>query len=144
MINIKSICFFNHYIFENQKFDFTIDGIKPINNIIIAGENGSGKTKLLEEIYNLSNESFYPNHSIYSQKTHELIIDISTENYCNFDHEQERVKEAILIISKNDNGNISHKVIFKNGENEIKNVKKSGLLDKINVFKLMDYILMLI
>lgn len=136
MVSIKSIHFFNHHIFENQTFDFTIDGINPTNNIIIAGENGSGKTILLEELYNISNIPFYPNNTVYSRKTHELVVDISDDNYCNFDNEQEIVKEAILIISKNDTGNISNKVTFKNGENEIRNVKKRGSLDKINMFKL--------
>lgn len=69
MIRIKSIQFFNHHIFENQIFDFTIDEINPVNNIIIAGENGCGKTKLLEELYNASNTLFFSNNACYSQKT---------------------------------------------------------------------------
>ena len=57
MIKIKSITFFNHVIFGDQTFDFTIDGNTAVDNIIIAGENGIGKTKFLEELYNISNQT---------------------------------------------------------------------------------------
>lgn len=30
MVSIKYIQFFNHHIFKNQIFDFTIDGINPL------------------------------------------------------------------------------------------------------------------
>lgn len=137
MVSIKSIQFFNHHIFENHIFDFTIDGINPVNNIIIAGENGSGKTKLLEELYNISNTSFFINSVIYSQKTLELTVDVSDDNYYNFDNDQEKIDKAILIISKNGNGDISNKVKFvKNDDSEIRNVKRQGTRDKLNIFKL--------
>lgn len=136
MIIIKSIEFFNHKIFGNQKFDFTINGVNPVKNIIIAGENGIGKTKFLEELYKISNMIFYPFNPIYSQKTHEIIIDISDENYCNFDNEKENIKEAVLTISKNESGNMGYTISFINNGKIINKVRKPGLTDYIQNFKM--------
>lgn len=102
MIKIKSIKFYNHKIFGNQVFDFTIDGTTPANNIIFAGENGSGKTKILEELNFISGLNFYVNHPFYSNKTHEIRLDISTEGYCDFNNEELLVDEALLTCSIND------------------------------------------
>ena len=81
MIGIKSIEFINHGIFGSQKFDFTKDGNTPIKNIIIAGENGIGKTKFLEELYNISKTEFWYGQVSNSQITHRIVLDISTKNY---------------------------------------------------------------
>lgn len=136
MASIKFIQFFNHYIFKNQIFDFTIDGINPVKNVIIAGENGSGKTKLLEELYNVSNASFFVNNPIYSHKMLELTVDISDDNYYNIDNNQEKIDTAILILAKNDRGEISNTVKFLKNNREIVNVKRYGETDKLVVFKL--------
>ena len=136
MVRIKSIQFFNHQIFGNQTFDFTIDGINPVNNIILAGENGSGKTRLLEELYKVSNIKFFISDSIFSQKTLELNIDISDDNFCDFDNDQEKIDRAILIISKNENGNVARKVKFIKNDKEIRNVKRQGTMDRLITFEL--------
>lgn len=112
MIKIKSIKFYNHKIFGNQVFDFTIDGITPVNNIIFAGENGSGKTKILEELNFISGLTFHVYNSIYSNKTHEIRLDISTEGYCDFNNEEVLVDEALLICSINDSDSSSNFVEF--------------------------------
>ena len=86
MASIKFIQFFNHYIFKNQIFDFTIDGINPVKNVIIAGENGSGKTKLLEELYNVNfliNNGFIISSSDYIKIPEDKIY-VSNEILINF------------------------------------------------------------
>lgn len=55
MIKISSIKFFNDPIFKNKRFDFRISKNKVASTIILAGENGCGKTHLLEFIYNILN-----------------------------------------------------------------------------------------
>ena len=44
----------NHIFFGNCEFDFTDGNGKIFDNIIVAGENGSGKTQLLNLIYDFS------------------------------------------------------------------------------------------
>ncbi|HOI84638.1 MAG TPA: AAA family ATPase [Acholeplasmataceae bacterium] len=52
-MKIKQINFTNHVLFGNTSIDFTDESGKVLNTILICGENGSGKTKLLECLYNL-------------------------------------------------------------------------------------------
>lgn len=115
--NIKSIQFFNHKIFGNQSFDFTIDGTIA-KNIIIAGENGSGKTKLLEELHNISTASYYIGTSVFSRIIYEAIIDVSQDNFINAD-DNEKIEEVKLIASENENGAKSYCIRFIKGAEEL-------------------------
>lgn len=56
-MKILSIEFKEHPILGNLKLDFTDRNGKPVDTIILAGENGCGKTTILEELYNLWNFS---------------------------------------------------------------------------------------
>lgn len=55
MIKIKSIKFKTHPILGNLHLDFCDKNGNPADTIIIAGENGTGKTTVLEEIYKIMN-----------------------------------------------------------------------------------------
>lgn len=81
MIKLKKIKFFNNKIFKDIEFDFTINN-NSVKNIIFAGENGSGKTKILEELHNAlqSNKLSYDN-IYYKQPSYELYFDISSLKY---------------------------------------------------------------
>jgi predicted ATPase len=50
-MHIKSIVFQNHPILNDATFDFCYSQGKPYDTIILAGENGTGKSTLLNEIY---------------------------------------------------------------------------------------------
>lgn len=54
-MKIRKIEFTNHPIFDDLKLDFTDANGKTINTIIIAGENGVGKSLLLNTIFEFSN-----------------------------------------------------------------------------------------
>ncbi|OYU79356.1 MAG: hypothetical protein CFE23_14400 [Flavobacterium sp. BFFFF1] len=54
-MKIRKIEFTNHPIFNNLKLDFTDENGKTINTIILAGENGVGKSLLLNNIFEFSN-----------------------------------------------------------------------------------------
>ena len=54
-MKILSIEFKEHPILGNLKLDFTDRDGKPVDTIILAGENGCGKTSILEELYDLYN-----------------------------------------------------------------------------------------
>ncbi len=49
----------NHDFFGNTKFDFTDANGNSVDTIIIAGENGSGKTQLLKSLYRLAKIHYY-------------------------------------------------------------------------------------
>lgn len=53
MIRLKRITFNNHPILGNLELDFTIQD-RLVDTIIIAGENGTGKSTILREIQNLT------------------------------------------------------------------------------------------
>ena len=52
-MKILSIEFQNHSILGNLKLDFTDKKGNPVDTVILAGENGCGKTTILEEIRSL-------------------------------------------------------------------------------------------
>lgn len=47
---ILEIKYKNHPVLGNLKLDFTKDGKNPFSKIVLAGENGSGKTQILESL----------------------------------------------------------------------------------------------
>lgn len=53
-MKIKKIVLENNTYFGNTTFDFTNENGKIMDNIILAGENGSGKTQLLNILYDFS------------------------------------------------------------------------------------------
>jgi len=77
-MKIRHIETSNHPIFGDINFDFTgVDG-NVINTIIIAGENGAGKTVFLDMLYEFSN------YSLNREKREEkrkFVIEISNEEY---------------------------------------------------------------
>ena len=54
-MKILSIEFEKHPILGNLKLDFTDKNGNPVDTVILAGENGCGKTRILEELYSLWN-----------------------------------------------------------------------------------------
>jgi|GEM_PF-3975823 len=54
-MKIAGIRIKNDIVLGDIEFDFTLDG-KIINTIILAGENGVGKTRLLEIIYDFTKD----------------------------------------------------------------------------------------
>jgi ABC-type cobalamin/Fe3+-siderophores transport system ATPase subunit len=60
-MKFKKISFDNHPILGNISFDFTDINGYAIDTIIIAGENGCGKSVLLDELFNYNPSSIYSN-----------------------------------------------------------------------------------
>ena len=50
-MKIEKIEFLNHPIFENNQIDFMNQSGDPLNVVILLGDNGTGKTTLLDVIY---------------------------------------------------------------------------------------------
>jgi predicted ATPase len=60
-MRIRKIKYENHPLFGNTEFDFTNDKGNTVNTIIIAGENGVGKSLLLNDIFDFSNNKLSEN-----------------------------------------------------------------------------------
>ena len=56
-MKIKSIQFINHKILGNLFLDFTNEKGEIVDTILIAGENGTGKSTLLNELFNIATYS---------------------------------------------------------------------------------------
>jgi predicted ATPase len=60
-MRIRNIKYKNHPLFGNTEFDFTDEKGNSVNTIIIAGENGVGKSLLLNDIFDFSNNKLSEN-----------------------------------------------------------------------------------
>lgn len=96
-MRIKKIILKNHAFFGNIEFDFTNSRGQIVNNIVLAGENGCGKTQLLNIIFDFSR---IPTDGIVSNEERKFIVVLSPS-------------EIELINSSLDD---KHKLIAFNGE----------------------------
>lgn len=96
-MKIKKIILKKHAFFGDIEFDFTNSRGQIANNIVLAGENGCGKTQLLNVIFDFSR---IPTDGIVSDEEREFIVSLSPS-------------EIELINSSLDD---KHKLIEFNGE----------------------------
>ena len=75
-MKIKSINIQNNKILGNLFLDFTNDSGEIINSIIIAGENGTGKSTILNIIYEFSQLDLV---STASSEKREFVVQFSEE-----------------------------------------------------------------
>ena len=136
MIKIKSIKFYDHYIFGNRIFDFTFNENNIANTIIFAGENGNGKTKLLEELNELCNTNFLTSTCIQHKKICELNIIFLNEKYHKANDRNIIINKAILTRSENNDGIIGNTVSFFSDDEKISEVKYDDHNETILMFKL--------
>jgi ABC-type cobalamin/Fe3+-siderophores transport system ATPase subunit len=52
-MKLQSLQFIDHKILGNLKLDFCDQNGKPVDTVILAGENGTGKSTVLNELYNI-------------------------------------------------------------------------------------------
>ena len=63
MYKIRSIQFINHPTLKNLKLDFCGPDGTAVDTVILAGENGTGKSTILNYLYGLFRERSYQNLS---------------------------------------------------------------------------------
>ena len=80
-MRIKSVQFNNHKILGSLKVDFCDADGQAVDTVIIAGENGVGKSSLLEEIYKVAtfqiDKNMLPIHVVYEINTDEINLSYS-------------------------------------------------------------------
>jgi hypothetical protein len=139
MIKLKKIKFYNNKIFKEQEFDFTINN-SSVKNIILAGENGTGKTKLLEELYNaLQFSTLTYDNIIYEQPSYELHFDISSLNYTYVDNtgNNSKIDTCIKRFTKvNENTYMPEVEYYSNNEKISQNNIDKCINSNINFDKL--------
>ncbi|MGN1197580.1 MAG: AAA family ATPase [Acetatifactor sp.] len=57
MYKIRKVSFFDHPILKNLKLDFCDNDGKAVDTVIFAGENGTGKSTILDSIYQIITQS---------------------------------------------------------------------------------------
>ncbi|NLZ74862.1 ATP-binding protein [Candidatus Falkowbacteria bacterium] len=140
-MKIRSIKFDKHNIFGDLFFDFCDDFGNPYDNIFLIGENGTGKSLILNLIYQLSRDYLF---SLQYNQEPGIEIDIQLEN---FDrdfiineikgHDFKNVSRVIVNLTKsrelkiiNDTG--EEKVYDLENEKELENISKLFFIDYIN------------
>ncbi|MBR1795703.1 hypothetical protein IJ765_00365 [Candidatus Saccharibacteria bacterium] len=98
MCKIISIEFINHPIFKTTVFDFT-NGKGVADTIVFAGENGAGKTRLVEELYYGTKAKYTVDAPVRTECQTIIELDLADEDFYNLENPRERVLTARLITS---------------------------------------------
>ena len=145
MIKIKWIKFYNHPIFINQTFSFLLNDGSVANSVVFAGENGVGKTRLLEEIKGIESSHFFTSAHLYPNKKYEVLLDITDEGYYIDKDKSKKIKEIKLIFSTGINGiegkkaefqfgdEFKHKTYKDNGDEEIQEFKIRCMYSSVDI-----------
>lgn len=112
MPKIKQVSFVNHPLFGDATFDFTIEQHQPADSIVLAGENGSGKTRLLEELYQGIKADYHADALVRTQHQTVITVDLSDSRFYNFENPRLAITTAKLITSHDDSQNVYRKVEF--------------------------------
>ena len=115
MIRVKSIKFVNDNLFGDLGLDFALPNGKIANNIVFAGENGSGKTKLLEFIHTaLESNYMRPGKDANLDTLTRIVLDIADKKLVSTD-EGKTIDEAHLLCEDVGNHNINSIVYYSDG-----------------------------
>lgn len=57
MYKIKRVLFSNHPVLGDLELSFCDQNGKVVNTIILAGENGTGKSTVIEELYKIASHT---------------------------------------------------------------------------------------
>lgn len=140
-MKIRSIKFDKHNIFGDLFFDFCDDSGNPYNNIFLIGENGTGKSLILNLIYQLSHDYLF---SLQHNQESGIEIDIQLEDVDRDfikneikEYDFENVSRVIVNLIKSrelklvdDAG--EEKVYDLENERELENISKLFSIDYIN------------
>jgi len=118
-MKLKSIKFENHPILGNLFVDFCDNSGKPVNTILIAGENGTGKSTLLNEIYKIVT---YKADSRMNVK----LIENNDEISCEY-HETERSGTKYWFVKINETDTMQFNDDFK------KKVGFAGIFSDVDI-----------
>jgi predicted ATPase len=119
-MKLKQIRFINHYLFGNTVLDFVDQHGNIYDTVLICGENGSGKTKLLECMFNLF--KIPPKDyevTVYLETSDFTMINKNITTSSNMDYQNEIINGLLneVIVMKSPNGDY-WKVKFNNDQEQ--------------------------
>lgn len=135
-MKIRKIKLSNHALLNNLELDFTDEDNNCVDTIIFAGENGTGKTSILELLYELSNLNITNHDKRNEQRSFEVELSedeinllLANENYKS--HFGNGIGQNIFTIKIDYNiiGNWNQiKVIFNDSLDDIKEITGDFLI----------------
>ena len=131
MCKIVSIEFINHPIFKTTVFDFT-NGKGVADTIVFVGENGAGKTRLVEELYYGTKAKYTIDVPVRTECQTIIELDLTDEDFYNLENPRERVLTARLITSSDSDST----EIFRKVEFSAEKVGEKGKHNQITTFSL--------
>lgn len=116
-MKIKKIRLENHPVLKNLELDFTDENGSPIDTIILAGENGTGKTSILEIIYELTSLNFHSTITNEKRifeielKSEELEIISKNTNYTHFTQNGFLNGNFTITLSLNESSSVANIIV---------------------------------
>ena len=127
MKRIRKIEFINHPILNNLKLDFCDNDGNPLDTIIFAGENGTGKTTILSEIHKITTDQF----------EHEVILEIENNGVVTTLHYfKEKFQDSFMQMVKVNGGKPHYKIDYSFR----KEYRMSGLFSTVDINFVADQI----
>lgn len=132
MLKISRIEFFNHYFFGNKVFDFTSNG-ETAENIIFAGENGTGKTKLLEELNKVFKTNIFIKSDFKIQNTIIKIYINLEDCHINKLELSSNINKMVLYVNNYAENEYNVYCKFYNSEDVVVKQAQEGKYIKLNI-----------
>ena len=95
MKKIRKVQFKNHPVLGNLHLDFCDRHGNAVDTVIIAGENGTGKSTILGELYNFSIKSIISNASLELEENEKITSLSTTEEIMKYRNENMRKPSGI-------------------------------------------------
>ena len=101
MYKIKKIAFINHPVLKNLTLDFCDSNGNIVDTIIFAGENGTGKSTILNELYKISSHTM----------AHDCNIEIDANGKSSvLEYRMKRISSNDMRMHISNNNDINHYV----------------------------------
>ena len=123
MPKIKAVKFIEHPVLGNLELNFCDAYDNPVDTVIFAGENGVGKSTILQELYNITSGQMKNEASL------EVALDnneIRTLRYYDYRRKDKWFDNKLIWVENNDKENCSQKDILKQ-------YQISGILSDVDI-----------
>lgn len=123
MLKILSVAFVGHPVLGNLELDFCDESGNPADTILIAGENGTGKSSILEALYGIASRSrrFFSNMVVVYQLDDGSTLKVDYDNCFHG-----RISDSIVAHFNND-------VEYLSSEEYFRRIPASGIYSDVDI-----------